>query len=44
MLRNAVGLSDFPEKKCYEGIYRSSTLVALRGGGLVSHFQEKRVT
>ena len=45
MLCNAVGggvVSAFPEKKRYEGY--SSTLLALRGGGLASNFKEKIAT
>ena len=44
MLRNAVGggrMSDFPEKSVTK-MY-GSTLLALRGGGWVSNFQNKSV-
>ena len=42
MLRNAVGVLDFPEKNVMK-VY-GSTLLALREGGRVSNFQEKSIT
>ena len=45
VLRNAdggEGVSNFPGKKCYEGV--RSMLLALRGGGWGFNFQERSVT
>ena len=43
MLRNAVGVSDFPEES-FTKMY-GSTLLALRGGGSVGvEFPEKSIT
>ena len=42
VLRNALGVSNFPGKSVIK-VY-NSTLLALRGGGWMSNFQEKNVT